>query len=114
MKTGRYVLILFLILVLYLIAWPIPINPISWTPLPAPELKEKYAINDYLSSVKIIKTEESFGPEDIDMDEQGRIYGGFEDGKIIRFSSKGENMEVFADTKGRPLGLDFDLSLIHI
>ena len=38
MKTGRYVLILFLILVLYLIAWPIPINPISWTPLPAPEL----------------------------------------------------------------------------
>ena len=54
MKTGRYVLILFLILVLYLIAWPIPINPISWTPLPAPELKEKYAINDYFSSVKII------------------------------------------------------------
>ena len=110
MKTGRYVLILFLILVLYLIAWPIPINPISWTPLPAPELKEKYAINDYLSSVKIIETEESFGPEDVDMDEQGRIYGGFEDGKIIRFSSKGENMEVFADTKGRPLGLDFDNS----
>ena len=110
MKIVRYVLILFLILVLYLIAWPIPINPISWTPLPAPELKEKYAINDYLSSVKIIETEESFGPEDIDMDEQGRIYGGFEDGKIIRFSSKGENMEVFADTKGRPLGLDFDNS----
>ena len=101
MKIGKYALVLFLILFLYLVAWPIPINPIAWTPLSAPELKGKYAINDYLSSVKITETEESFGPEDVDMDEQGRIYGGFEDGKIIRFSSNGENMEIF-------------LSLIHI
>ncbi len=110
MKIGKYALVLFLILFLYLVAWPIPINPIAWTPLSAPELKGKYAINDYLSSVKITETEESFGPEDVDMDEQGRIYGGFEDGKIIRFSSNSENMEIFADTKGRPLGLDFDNS----
>ena len=110
MQIGKYLLVLFIILILYLVAWPIPIDPVAWTPPPAPELKGKYAINDYLSSVNIIRTEESFGPEDVDMDEQGRIYGGFEDGKIIRFSAKGESMGVFADTKGRPLGLDFDNS----
>ena len=110
MQIGKYLLVLFIILILYLVAWPIPIDPVAWTPPPAPELKGKYAINDYLSSVNIIRTEESFGPEDVDMDEQGRIYGGFEDGKIIRFSPKGESMGVFADTKGRPLGLDFDNS----
>jgi len=105
---GKYILILFTILVLYLVAWPVPINPVSWTPPLAPELQGKYAINDYLSSVKIINTGESYGPEDVDVDQQGIIYGGFDDGKIIRFRSNGDIIGVFADTKGRPLGLDFD------
>jgi sugar lactone lactonase YvrE len=43
-----------------------------------------------------------------DVDNEGRIYGGFLDGRIIRFSPNGENIGVFANTKGRPLGLDFD------
>ena len=30
--------------------------------------------------------------------------------KLSGSALKGENMEVFADTKGRPLGLDFDNS----
>ena len=108
MGIGKYILILFTILVLYLVAWPVPINPVSWTPPLAPELQGKYAINDYLSSVKIINTGESYGPEDVDVDQQGIIYGGFDDGKIIRFRSNGDILGVFADTEGRPLGLDFD------
>jgi hypothetical protein len=48
------------------------------------------------------------GPEDVAIDSLGRIYGGMEDGRIIRFQSDGSHPEVFADTKGRPLGLDFD------
>ena len=108
MKFSKYILALFLVLFLYLVGWPVPIDPIAWTPPSAPNLKGEYAVNDYLASSKIIHTNGSIGPEDVDVDEDGILYGGFLDGKIIRFDSDGNSLGVFADTKGRPLGLDFD------
>jgi sugar lactone lactonase YvrE len=48
------------------------------------------------------------GPEDVAVDDQGRIYGGMEDGHIIRLQTDGNLPEVFANTGGRPLGLHFD------
>lgn len=47
------------------------------------------------------------GPEDVDVDDQGRIYGGTHDGRILRLLPDG-NVEVFAETGGRPLGMEFD------
>src|SRR5205814_5806435 len=38
----------------------------------------------------------------------GRIYAGVEGGRIFRLQPDGTRPEVFADTRGRPLGLDFD------
>lgn len=43
-------------------------------------------------------------------DDRGRIYGGLIDGRIVRFSPGLRSWETFADTGGRPLGLDFDQS----
>ena len=108
MKIIRYVLSLIFLMVIYLIAWPVSIDPVAWDPPLAPALEGKYAVNNYLAAVNIIHTNEANGPEDVDVDNEGRIYGGFLDGRIIRFSPNGENIGVFANTKGRPLGLDFD------
>ncbi len=108
-KITKYFFIVFVIICAYLTGWPIPIDPVSWNVPSAPKLENKYSINNYLASVDIIHTGELIGPEDVDLDKQGRIYGGFLDGKIVRFTIDGEK-EVFADTKGRPLGLDFDKS----
>ena len=108
MKIIRYVLSLIFLMVIYLIAWPVSIDPVAWDPPLAPALEGKYAVNNYLAAVNIIHTNEANGPEDVDVDNEGRIYGGFLDGRIIRFSPNGENLGVFANTKGRPLGLDFD------
>ena len=108
MKIIRYVLGLIFLMVIYLIAWPVSIDPVAWDPPFAPALEGKYAVNNYLAAVNIIHTNEANGPEDVDVDNEGRIYGGFLDGRIIRFSPNGENLGVFANTKGRPLGLDFD------
>ena len=108
MKIIRYVLGLIFLMVIYLIAWPVSIDPVAWDPPLAPALEGKYAVNNYLAAVNIIHTNEANGPEDVDVDNEGRIYGGFLDGRIIRFSPNGENLGVFANTKGRPLGLDFD------
>ena len=40
----------------------------------------------------------------------GRIYVGVEEGQILRYAADGSGPQVFADTGGRPLGLDFDLN----
>ena len=108
MMIIRYGVGLIFLMVLYLIAWPVPIDPVTWQPPPAPALEGQYAVNDYLAAVEIIGKDDSIGPEDVDVDDEGRIYGAYEDGRIIRYSASGENLGVFADTKGRPLGLDFD------
>ena len=80
MKIGKYFLVIFLILFLYLVTWPIPIDPVAWTPLSAPDLKGEYAINDYLASSNIIHVNGSIGPEDVDIDKNGLLYCGFLDG----------------------------------
>jgi len=97
--------LLLLLFVLYLLLWPAAIEPVAWEPPTAPELTGEFAVNQELAAMEWLGKGEAKGPEDIILDEQGRIYGSFEDGKIRRFDPKGENAEVFADTKGRPLGL---------
>lgn len=96
------------LLIIYLLLWPVPIDPVAWTPSEAPPLEGQFAINDYLNDVERIGIGEGFGPEDVAIDSEGRIYGGYEDGRIMRFQNDGSNPEVFADTKGRPLGMHFD------
>lgn len=89
----------------YLLLWPVEIEPVAWNAPQAPELSGQYAANDKLASVERLAQGVATGPEDVAVDELGRIYGAFEDGKIRRFDSDGSNLEVFADTQGRPLGL---------
>jgi sugar lactone lactonase YvrE len=96
------------LLMLYLLFWPVPINPSAWTPPEAPALAGVYAPNTMLSSVERLGEGEGVGPEDVAIDAQGRVYGGFEDGRIMRFLPDGSQPELFADTEGRPLGLHFD------
>lgn len=95
--------------ILYLLIWPVPIEPVAWKPAKSPVLEGIYEPNNILSNVKRIELKDGFGPEDVDVDSQGRVYGGLQDGRIIRFSADLKESEVFADTGGRPLGLHFDL-----
>jgi sugar lactone lactonase YvrE len=95
-------------LVLYLLLWPVPISPAAWTPPPAPELAGPYALNNRLADTKRLDTGTGFGPEDVALDSRGRIYGGMEDGRIVRLQPDGTHPEGFANTHGRPLGMIFD------
>jgi sugar lactone lactonase YvrE len=47
------------------------------------------------------------GPEDVLVDEQGRVYCGLADGRIVRVAGPGGPVETVARTPGRPLGLEF-------
>jgi len=103
----RVLLVILVGLIAYLVAWPVPINPVAWTPPAAPELTGVYAQNSELAKTERLSLD-GFAPEDVAIDNQDRIYSGTADGRIFRLQADGTRPEVFANTGGRPLGLIFD------
>ena len=90
---------------------PSPIDAAGWSPPPRPEQTGPLAQNDELAGAGLIAAGRIQGPEDIAFDARGRLYTGSEDGRIYRATlggDGGEEVEEFADTGGRPLGLRFD------
>lgn len=102
------VVVLSIAVILYIILPRPPIYPAAWTPPEAPALTGAFAENDRLANVERLGVGAGIGPEDVAIDAAGRIYGGMEDGRIIVMQSDGSDVAEFANTGGRPLGLDFD------
>ncbi len=96
------------LLFLYLLSWPTAVDPASWDAPDNPGYTHPFGPNTYLTDIERIPTSNGNGPEDIAVDSSGRIYGGLENGKIIRHTADGTFLDIFADTGGRPLGLHFD------
>src|SRR3989442_12432493 len=106
---------LIVIVLLYLLFWPVPISPVAWMPPPAPALTGQYQQNSRLASLERLSLGpgnptlgKGFGPEDVALDADGRIYTGLDDGRIVRLQADGSKPETFSNTHGRPLGLVFD------
>ncbi|MFQ6678577.1 MAG: SMP-30/gluconolactonase/LRE family protein [Fidelibacterota bacterium] len=108
MKILKSIGMVVLIIILYLCFWPVEINPAVWEPMPAPELTGDYSPNSYLQTTEILARGDGIGPEDIDVDNEGRIYAPFEDGRIMRYDKNGQHGQEFVNTEGRPLGMDFN------
>lgn len=89
----------------YLALAPSAIDPVAWDPPAAPALTGPLAPNELLREASLIAAGKIDGPEDVESDAQGRLYGGTNKGEVVRVS--GETLEVIANTGGRPLGLDF-------
>ena len=107
-KTATWLGSVLLVLFLYLFFWPVPIDPVAWSPDPAPALDGDFSENQVLHGMELFATPDSHGPEDVAIDSEGRVYVGVEEGLILRYSADGSDPKAFADTGGRPLGLDFD------
>ena len=94
-----------LILVFLIVRWPrVPI--LAWQPPTTPKPVGILAPNEKLTKTVMLGGSEMLEPEDSAFDKQGRLYGSCDDGKIRRILKNGKT-EVFADTKGRPLGIEF-------
>jgi sugar lactone lactonase YvrE len=96
--------------VVWLLAAPSPIDPVAYVPPPPPQMIGVLAPNDLLRRAERLALGKVRGPETAVVDAAGRIYGGTEDGRIVRVTESGgkERVETFARTGGRPLGLCFD------
>lgn len=107
MKKVLRLLGLFIVLGLaYLLLWPVPIDPGSWTPAPIPEMEGVYQVNDKLQGIEKRYAGLCHECEDVAIDSSGNIYGGSVEGAIVQFSPTGTRTEL-VNTGGRPLGLDF-------
>ena len=102
------IVVLVLAAVVYLLVAPVPIAPAAWTPPVAPTLTGQYEQNNRLAHTDRLSLGDGRSPEDVAIDSGGRIYGGFDDGRIVQIQPDGTQPHVFANTQGRPLGLAFD------
>ena len=93
------------------LASPAAIDPVAYRPPASTPLAGPLAPNRLLQESERLAEGLLHGPEDVAVDGSGRIYGGTEDGRIVRITraADGEQLvETFATTGGRPLGLHFD------
>lgn len=107
-KITQISLVILGTILLYLLFWPVEIDPAAWTPPEPPELTGVYAVNNELATIEKLAEGHGVGPEDVAIDSRGYIYSGLEDGRVIRLQPDGSQPETFANTGGRPLGMHFD------
>ena len=107
-RVGFVVILIIVVALGYLLLAPVPIAPAAWTPPVSPGLTGQFAQNSRLSPVQKLSLGDGHKPEDVAVDAEGKIYAGFEDGRIMVLQADGTQPRVFADTQGRPLGLIFD------
>ncbi|MBU2675738.1 MAG: SMP-30/gluconolactonase/LRE family protein [Gammaproteobacteria bacterium] len=106
-RPRSFLLLILAAAVLYLLTWPVPIEPVAWNAPADAGYSGDFALNDALVDLRAIDISPHHGPEDIVADEAGNLYTGTDNGKIIRIGISGAIHE-FAETGGRPLGLEFD------
>jgi len=97
-------------LALYFAVWPVPVDPVAWTPPPAPAYVGPFARNERLTAMERLSFGADHGPEAVALDAAGRLYTSTREGRIIRFHPDGLGAETYAETNGAPLGLHFDAS----
>ncbi len=96
------------VVAMYFAAWPLPIIPLEWEAPADPGLTGSYAPNEKLARLAYLPVSRHPGPSAVAIDAQGRLYTGTRAGQIYRLPAGGGAAELFADTKGHPLGMAFD------
>ena len=83
------------------------LTPMTWNPPRDTGLTGHFAPTASAADVEVWAVPGT-GPEDVAVDDQGRVYTGTREGQILRVSSEGAVIERIADTGGRPLGIEVD------
>ncbi len=91
---------------LYLLLWPVPIDPVAWQAPPDRGLADPYLPNTLLQAARGIDLGTHEGPEDATLGRDNAVYTTTLHGAILRI--RGKNVSVFANVGGRPLGIETD------
>ncbi len=94
---------------LYFAAWPVPIEPISWNAPKDSGYTGVFKPNNKLKDIEFLTMENNHGPEDLAVDHKGNIYASTHEGNIVKLKTGDKGFKTWAETSGRPLGIEFDL-----
>ncbi|WP_090737214.1 SMP-30/gluconolactonase/LRE family protein [Paenibacillus sp. Mc5Re-14] len=114
-RSGLSLLAVILLGVVIFMLIPPPVQPAKWLAPSAPSFEQAgpWQQNNKLSSAELVTDAPKF-PEFITFDKEGNLYTGDSDGEIykVAFDTKGnpQKAQLYADTKGTPNGLIFDVS----
>jgi sugar lactone lactonase YvrE len=93
---------------LYLLTWPVPIDPVAWQAPAAAGYTGAHARNERLAQARLVSIAPEVGPEHIEFGPDGLLYTGTLAGTVLRLDPAGGEPQVVTRTGGRPLGLAFD------
>lgn len=91
---------------LYLLFWPVAIDPVAWDAPTPPAMEGVLAPNERLDAALFLSVGGEAG-EDVAVDANGAIYTGLMGARIVRFDTIKSKPVRHAISGGRPLGLDF-------
>ncbi|NLP51208.1 SMP-30/gluconolactonase/LRE family protein [Bacillus sp. RO1] len=95
------------VLILYLLLWPVSIDPVSWESPKSMGYIGAYEKNNKLEGMEFLSIGKYEEPEHI-VYREGWLYAATKTGAIIRVREDGTELQEIVNTKGRPLGFDFD------
>jgi sugar lactone lactonase YvrE len=90
----------------YLLAWPVPIDPVTWRAPDDPGLVGSFSPNERLAGIQTIDLGDVNGHEDIAKGWDGALYATTHDGFILRIEPDTATVTRFAEVSGRPLGIE--------
>jgi sugar lactone lactonase YvrE len=101
----RTIAIIFAILAVYFLFWPVPVEPRSWSAPTAPAYEGDYQVNQALRQFEPMVMPEQSGPEGVVVDASGVVYATTEQGWIVRWRPGVREAENWVKLPGRPLGI---------
>jgi sugar lactone lactonase YvrE len=97
-----------LVLAAYLLLWPVPIDPVAWSAPKNAGYVGAFAPNDILDDIEPALLGGFSGPEDAAFGPDGLLYIATHEGIVVTYDPTSGDVSEFADTGGRPLGVEFD------
>ena len=98
--------VLIVCLIAYLALWPVSVRPASWEAPMNAGYTGDFTQNNRLEALELIELDGRIGPEDADVGPDDLIYVATHEGEILRIGKDGA-IASFAQTRGRPLGIEF-------
>ncbi|GIX40338.1 MAG: hypothetical protein KatS3mg129_0071 [Leptospiraceae bacterium] len=119
----RKIIISILIVVLFVFMLRVipKVNSVAYNPPPIPSLEKEFKPNQKLLEAQKLILSKGSGAEDVEVDKEGNLYTGLENGLIVKIPAKllekleiinsnrtiNIQEEVLVNTEGRPFGLRF-------
>ncbi|MEP3049588.1 MAG: SMP-30/gluconolactonase/LRE family protein [Roseibium sp.] len=106
-KILSAIAVLVFLLGAYLLFWPVPIDPVAWDAPKNPGYTGSYAPNESLAVIERVNLGTHSGPEDAALGPDGGLFIATHEGAVLRYDPSSGKVSPFAETGGRPLGIEF-------